>query len=165
MNTQCGKLQVTTPSDREIRITRSFDAPRRLVWEAWTKPELLKKWLHGWDGWRLDVRENDLRPGGAIHWVWHGPGGEEMGLRGEYREIVPPERLVHTEIFDEDWTGGETLVTLLLTEHGGRTTTTMTVLYASREARDAALKTDMAQGMEVGYERLEKLLATMGGEA
>lgn len=165
MNTQCGKLQVTTPSDREVRITRSFDAPRRLVWEAWTKPELLKKWLHGWDGWRLDVCENVLRPGGAIHWVWRGPGGEEMGLRGEYREIVPPERLVHTEIFDEDWTGGETLVTLLLTEHGGRTTTTMTVLYSSREARDAALKTDMAQGMEVGYERLEKLLATMGGEA
>ncbi len=88
-----------------------------------------------------------------------------MGLRGVYREIVPPERIVHTEIFDEDWTGGETLVTLLLTEHGGRTTTAMTVLYSSHEARDAALKTDMAQGMEVGYERLERLLASMGDEA
>lgn len=165
MNTQCGKLQVTTPSDREILITRDFDAPRRLVWEAWTKPELLQKWLHGWDGWRLEVRENDLRPGGAIRWVWRGPSGEEMGLKGEYREVVPHERLVHTEVFDEDWTGGETLVTLLLTERAGRTTTAMTILYSSREARDAALKTDMAQGMEVGYERLEKLLASIGGDA
>jgi uncharacterized protein YndB with AHSA1/START domain len=88
-----------------------------------------------------------------------------MGLKGVYREVVPPERLVHTEIFDEDWTGGETLVTLLLTERAGRTTTAMTVLYSSREARDAALKTGMTQGMEVGYERLEKLLASIGGDS
>lgn len=165
MNTQCGKLQVTTPSDREVLITRAFDAPRRLVWQAWTKPEWLQKWLHGWDGWRLEVRENDLRPGGAIRWVWRGPNGESMGLKGVYREVVPPERLVHTEIFDEDWTGGETLVTLLLTEHAGRTTTAMTILYSSREARDDALKTGMTEGMEVGYDRLERLLASMGGDS
>jgi uncharacterized protein YndB with AHSA1/START domain len=164
MNSESGKLEVTTPSDREVLITRSFDAPRRLVWDAWTKPELLKKWLHGWDDWRLDVCEMDLRPGGAIRWVWRGPNGEEMGLRGVYREIVPPERIVHTEIFDEDWTGGETLVTLVLTERGGRTTTALTVLYSSREARDGALKTGMTEGMEVGYERLEKLIASMGGD-
>lgn len=163
MKTPSCKLEVTTPTDREVVMTRTFDAPRRLVWEAWTRPELLKKWLHGWDDWTLAVCEMDLRPGGAFRWVWRGPDGTEMGLRGVYREIVPPERLVHTEIFDEDWTGGETLLTLVLTERAGRTTVAMTVLYSSREARDGALKTGMQEGMEVGYQRLEKLLASMGG--
>lgn len=163
MKTTSCKLEVTTPSDREVLMTRTFDAPRRLVWEAWTRPELLKKWLHGCDDWTLAVCEMDLRPGGAFRWVWRGPDGTEMGLRGVYREIVPPERLVHTEIFDEDWTGGETLVTLVLTERAGQTTVAMTVLYSSREARDGALKTGMQEGMEVGYQRLEKLLASMGG--
>lgn len=165
METRSGRLQVTTPSDREVVITRTFDAPRRLVWEAWTRPELVAKWLHGWDDWRLEVREMDVRPGGALRWIWHGPKGEQMGLRGVYREVVPAERLVHTEIFDEDWTGGETLVTLLLTEETGRTTATMTILYSSREARDAAIQTGMADGMEVGYQRLDRLLASMDGEA
>lgn len=165
MKTASDKLEVTTPTDREIVMTRTFDAPRQRVWEAWTRPELLKKWLHGWDDWTLAVCEMDLRPGGAIRWVWRGPDGTEMGLRGVYREIVPPERIVHTEIFDEDWTGGETLVTLVLTERAGRTTTAMTVLYSSREARDGALKTGMEEGLEVGYARLERLLASIGGGA
>jgi len=107
----------------------------------------------------------DLRPGGAFRWVWRGPDGTEMGLRGVYREIVKPERIVHTEIFDEDWTGGETLVTLVLTEHAGRTTTTMTVLYSSREARDGALRIGMTEGLEVGSARLDKLLPSIGGTA
>lgn len=156
-----GTLKVTTPSDREVLFTRVFDAPRRLVWDAWTKPELLKRWLHGPPDWTLAVCDMDLRPGGALRWVWRGPDGIEMGLRGVYREIVPPERIVHTELFDEDWTGGETLVTLLLVEQHGKTTVSMTVLYSSQKARDAAMKTGMEQGMAMGYDRLEKVLASM----
>ena len=154
-----GKLTVTTPTDREALITRVFDAPRRLVYDAWTKPELLKRWLHGLDDWTLAVCDMDVRPGGAIRWVWRAPDGKEMGLSGVYREVVPPERLVHTELFDEDWTGGETLVTLTLDEKDGKTICAMTVRYASRDARDAALKTGMTDGMEMGYARLDRILA------
>jgi uncharacterized protein YndB with AHSA1/START domain len=156
------KLSVSTPTDREVLITRVFNAPRPLVYDAWTKPALLKRWLHGLDNWTLAVCDMDVRPGGSIRWVWRGPAGEEMGLRGVYKEVVPPERLVHTELFDEDWTGGETLVTLTLTEQVGKTTCAMTVLYSSLEARDAAVKTGMTDGMELGYSRLDKLLAEMG---
>ncbi len=157
-----GNLKVTTPTDREIVMTRVFDAPRHMVFDAWTKPELLKRWLYGPPDWSLAVCDMDLRPGGALRWVWRGPDGTEMGLRGVYREIVPPERIVHTELFDEDWTGGETLVTLVLTEHDGKTTVTMTVLYSSREARDGALKTDMEHGVAAGYDRLAEMLASTG---
>ena len=163
-----GQLRVSTPSDREILMTREFDAPRRLVWDAWTRPELLRKWLFGPDGWSLAVCDMDLRPGGAFRWVWRKDGGTEMGMRGEYREIVPPERIVHTELFDEDWTGGQTLVTLVLTERAGRTTAAMTILYSSRQARDGALKSGMERGMAMGYDRLDRILDAMkatGGDA
>ena len=106
--------------------------------------------------------EMDLRPGGALRWVWRDTKtGAEMGLRGEYREVTPPARFVHTELYDEDWTGGETVVTITFEERAGRTTVAVTVLYSSKEARDGALKTPMAEGMEMGYERLERLLASM----
>jgi uncharacterized protein YndB with AHSA1/START domain len=154
-----GKLKVTTPSDLEIAMTRSFDAPRRLVWDAFTKPELVKRWLYGPEKWKLEPCELDVRIGGALRYEWHGPDGEVMGLSGVYREVAPPERMVHTEIFDEDWTGGETLVTTTFTEEDGTTTVVMTVLYASQEARDGALATAMAEGMEMGYVRLDALLA------
>lgn len=157
--TDTGKLKVTTPSDLEIAMTRSFDAPRHLVWDAFTKPELAKRWLYGPDKWKLERCELDVRIGGALRYEWHGPDGEVMGLSGVYREVAPPERMVHTEIFDEDWTGGETLVTTTFTEEDGKTTVIMTVLYASKEARDGALATAMAQGMEMGYVRLDELLA------
>ena len=153
-----GNLKVTASGDREVVMTRVFDAPRHLVFEAWTKPELLKRWLHGPPDWTLAVCDMDLRPGGKLRWVWRGPGGEEMGLRGVFREVVPPERIVHTELFDEDWTGGETLVTLTLTERDGKTTNTLTVLYSSTAARDAALKTGMEHGVAAGYDRLEEIL-------
>jgi uncharacterized protein YndB with AHSA1/START domain len=155
------KLTVSTPSDHEVLITRVFNAPRPLVYDAWTKPELLKRWLHGLDNWTLAVCDMDVRPGGKIRWVWRDPDGKEMGLRGVYQEVVPPERLVHTELFDEDWTGGETLVTLTLTEKDGKTTCAMTVRYSSLEARDAAIKTGMTDGMEMGYARLDRILAEM----
>jgi uncharacterized protein YndB with AHSA1/START domain len=153
-----GNLKVASVGDREVVMTRVFDAPRHLVYEAWTKPELLKRWLHGPPDWSLAVCDMDLRPGGRLRWVWRGPDGQEMGLSGVYTEVVPPERIVHTELFDEDWTGGETLVTLTLTERDGKTTTTLTVLYSSTAARDAALKTGMEHGVAAGYDRLEEIL-------
>src|ERR1700738_5300868 len=97
------KLQVSTPSDREIAMTRVFDAPRRLVFDAYTKPELLKRWLGVVGGWALDVCEVDLRVGGKYRWVWRGANGQEMGMGGVYREIVPGERIVSTELFDDAW--------------------------------------------------------------
>jgi uncharacterized protein YndB with AHSA1/START domain len=158
-----GNLKVTTPTDREIAMTRVFDAPRRLVFDAWTKPELLRHWLYGPPDWSLAVCEIDLTVGGALRFVWRGPDGTEMGMSAVYREIVPPERIVQTELFDEDWTGGETLVTIALSEQDGKTTVTMTVLYSSREARDAALKSGMEHGMAAGYDRLEELLPSIAG--
>lgn len=156
-----GALSVTTPSDREIVITRVFNAPRHLVYEACTRPELLKRWLFGPPGWSLDVCDLDLRPGGGLRMEWRGSDGAEMGLSGVYHEVVPPQRIVHTELFDEDWTGGETLVTWALTEEQGRTTLAMTVLYSSGEARDGALQTPMAEGMGMGYDRLEEVLESL----
>jgi uncharacterized protein YndB with AHSA1/START domain len=155
-----GKLQITTPSDLEVTMTRVFDAPRQMVFDAFTKPEIVKRWMYGPDGWCLDVCEFDLRPGGKLRYEWKNTdNGSKMGLSGEYREVVPPEKLVHTELFDEDWTGGETLVTETFTEQRGKTTVVMTVRYSSQEARDAAMKTGMAEGMEMGYERLDKMFA------
>ncbi len=153
-----GALIVTAPSDREVAMSRVFDAPRELLVEAWTKPELLKRWLYGPEDWRLTVCEIDLRVGGALRFEWHHQNGKFMGMSGVYREIAPPDRLVWTEIFDDDWTGGETLVTMTFVERAGKTTATQTVLYASRAARDGALKTAMATGMDQGYDRLAELL-------
>jgi uncharacterized protein YndB with AHSA1/START domain len=154
-------LQVTTPTEREIVMTRVFNAPRHLVFDAWTKPELVKRWLLGPPGWSMPVCEIDLKVGGRYRFVWRKEDGTEMGMGGVYREIVAPERIVNTELFDEDWTGGETVGTLLLTERDGRTTVTQTVLYPSQEIRDAVLKTGMADGVAVSYDRLEELLASL----
>jgi uncharacterized protein YndB with AHSA1/START domain len=153
-------LKVATPTDREIVITRVFDAPRSMVFDCHTKPELVKRWLLGPPGYTMPVCEIDLKVGGRYRYVWRGPNGNEMGMGGVHREIVVPERLVVTQLFDQDWTGGETLGTLLLAEQGGKTTLTNTILYSSREARDAALKTGMTDGMEAGYTRLDELLAS-----
>jgi uncharacterized protein YndB with AHSA1/START domain len=158
-------LQVTTPSDREIVMTRVFEAPRRLVFDTFTKPELVKQWLLGPPGWSMPVCEIDLKVGGTYRYVWRqNSDGREMGVRGTFREIVPPERIVHTERFDEAWYPGEALITTTLTEQGGKTTLTLTILYESREARDAALKTGMAKGVAMSYDRLAELLALKSTE-
>ena len=149
----------TTPSDREIAMTRVFDAPRRLVFEAWTKPEHLPHWMLGPPGWTMPVCEMDLRPGGAWHYVWRKSDGSEMEMRGVYREIVPPERLVSTESWGGDWP--ETINTVTLTEENGKTTMTLTVLYPSKEARDAALKTGMKDGVSQSFDRLADYLQTI----
>lgn len=155
-----GNLKVTTPGDREIAMTRVFDAPRRLVFDAYTKPELVKRWLLGPPGWTMPVCEIDLRVGGSYRYVWHGQDGTEMGMRGIYREIVPAERIVCTESFDDPWYEGEAVGTSVFVELGGKTTLTTTVLYASKEIRDAVLKSPMEQGVAASYDRLAELLAS-----
>jgi uncharacterized protein YndB with AHSA1/START domain len=156
------KLQITTPSDREIAMTRVFDAPRRLVFDAFTKPELVKQWLLGPPGWTMPVCEIDLRVGGQYRYVWRRESsGKEMGMGGVYREIVPQERLVCTELFDEAWYAGESLITTTLVEQGGRTTMTSTMLYVSQEVRDGVLKSGMESGVAASYDRLAELLASL----
>ncbi|HTD69945.1 MAG TPA: SRPBCC family protein [Gemmatimonadales bacterium] len=156
-----GTLKLTTPSDREIAMTRVFDAPRQLVFDAHTKPDLVRQWLLGPPGWSMPVCEMDVRVGGTYRWVWrHDSNGTEMGMGGVYREIVAPERLVTTERFDEAWYPGEALNTLVLIEQGGRTTLTQTMRYESRDARDAVIKSNMEKGVAASYDRLADLLAS-----
>ena len=147
--------------DREVAMTRGFDAPRRLVFKAWTTPELMKRWLYGPEEWRLAACEFDRKVGGAVRFEWRNPEGESMALSGVCREVVAPERLVFTEVWDEDWTGGETLVTMVFTEDAGKTTVTQTVLYSSQAARDGALKTGMEHGAAMSYDRLAELLPSL----
>ena len=156
MNT--GTRKVTLPSDREVMMTRVFDAPRHLVFDALTKPELLKRWF-GPRGHSLIVCEVDLRVGGAWRYVLRTPEGREMGMGGAYREIVPAERTVHTEAFDDY--PGESIVTTVLTEHEGKTTLTGTVLCESQEIRDAVLGTGMEHGAAETYDRLAELLPSL----
>jgi uncharacterized protein YndB with AHSA1/START domain len=156
-----GSLNVTTPSDRAIAMSRVFDAPRQLVFDAYTKPELLKRWLGVQRGWSLAVCEIDLRVGGAYRYVWRGPNRPDMGMRGVFREVVRPERIVATERFDESWYPGEAESTLSLVEQGGRTTLTLTVRYESQAARDAVLKTPMAEGVGAGFDKLAEMLETL----
>jgi uncharacterized protein YndB with AHSA1/START domain len=159
--TDTGTLQITTPSEREIVMSRVFDAPRSLVFGAWTKPELLKRWLGVRGGWSMVVCEVDLRVGGAYRFVWRGPDGAEMGMGGVYREIVAPERLVATESFDDPWNPGEAVDTTVLVEEGGKTTATTTVLYESEEIRDGVLESGMARGVAESYDMLAEYLASI----
>ncbi len=153
-----GTLKLSTRGDCEIVMTRVFDAPRELVFEALTTPALLKRWLLGPPEWTMETCEIELKVGGAYRYVWRGPGGIEMGMGGIHREIVRPERIVCTQLFDEDWTGGEAVGTIVLVERDGKTTLTNTMRYASKEARDAVLKTPMEHGVAASYDRLAELL-------
>lgn len=155
-----GALQITTPSDREIAMTRIFDAPRSMVFDAWTKPELLKRWLGVRNGWTLAVCDIDLRVGGKYRYVWRKDTGTEMGMHGVYREIIRPERIVCTEVFDDKWYEGEAVDTMELIEENGKTKLTTTVLYDSKKARDGVLQSPMASGVEESYQNLDELLAS-----
>jgi uncharacterized protein YndB with AHSA1/START domain len=152
-----GTLKVTMPSDREVVLTRVFDAPRHLVFDAFSKPELLKRWF-GPRGWSLVVCEVDLKVGGGFRFVLRGPDGKEMGMRGVYREIAPPEKSVHMESFDDY--PGESQVTAVFVEQGGKTTLTATVLYSSREVRDAVIQSGMEHGAAESYDKLAELVAS-----
>ena len=156
------KLEVTTPSDREIAMTRTFDAPRRLLFEAITKPEFIKRWLLGPDGWSMPVCEFDGQVGHPYRYVWRRQrDGHEMGMGGLIREMSPPERMVLTERFDDAWYPGEALVTHTLVERDGKTIYTVTMLFESREARDVTLKSGMESGVVASYERLDRILAEL----
>lgn len=154
--TESGTLIVTTPSDREVVATRVFDAPRELVWKAYTEPEHLQQWMLGPAGWTMPVCEMDLRPGGAYRFVWRKEDGTEMTITGTVREVEAPERMVSTEEWGGDWP--EALNTIDFAEDDGRTTLTTTTVYPSKEARDAALGTGMTDGMSASYDNLEALL-------
>jgi uncharacterized protein YndB with AHSA1/START domain len=153
-------VNVTLPSDREIMMTRVFDAPRSMVFDCYTKPELLKRWMAP-EGWQLVVCDNDAKVGRSFRWEWRKMDGRDMSVSGVYRDVVRPERIVRTELFEPDWTGGETLGTLLLAEHDGTTVMTMTVLYTSQDARDTAIEFGMKDGAAASYRQLDAMLAEL----
>ena len=154
-------LDVTTPSDLEIVVTRTFDAPRSLIWDCHTKPELVRRWMLGPDGWTMPVCDIDLRVGGQYRHVWrNAEDGSEFGFRGEYRELKAPARLVHTEWFDgQEYDENNASVNILaLDEQGGRSTLTYTMRFPTKEIRDQALQTGMSDGMAASYDRLERVI-------
>jgi uncharacterized protein YndB with AHSA1/START domain len=151
-------FEVSTPGDRDVVMTREFSAPRERVWDAMSKPEYLRRWLLGPPGWSMTVCENDVKPGGAFRWAWSGPDGAEIAMLGVYREVSAPDKMVRTERFDIgcEPQSGEQLGTMELTDIGsGRTKLTLTVVYPSKEARDAAVASGMASGPAAGYTILD----------
>ena len=150
---------ITTPSDREVVMVRVFEAPRHLVFEAFTSPDLLPQWLEA-PGRVMTVCQIDLRVGGAYRFVWSGPGKKDVGSYGVYRDVVSPARLVRTEAW-EDWGAGEVVVTTELAGDGPLTTVTMTAVFPSREIRDQVLAAGMKSGAATNYSRLEVVLARL----
>jgi uncharacterized protein YndB with AHSA1/START domain len=157
-----GTATVSLPTDEQILITREFDAPRHLVWEAWTNPELVKRWWHANRG-EVTVAEIDLRVGGTWRYVSLTEGGMEVAFHGEYREIVPNERLVSTEAYEgiPDADANATLNTMTLTEVDGRTTLTVRVDCPSKETRDAIIDSGMEAGMQDAMDLLEQIAVSL----
>jgi len=153
-------LTITTPGDRQIVVVREFDAPRDLVFLCYSKPELLRRW-YGMPDWTTFVCDIDFRVGGKYRIGQHSPNGYELASQGIYTAIVAPERIEQTEYYDDDWTQGGTTNVLTLTETAGVTTATMTITFASAEARAAAAASPMAEGMEIGFKRLDAALAEL----
>ena len=151
-------LTITTPGDRDIVVVRQFDAPRDLVFLCYSRPELLRRW-YGMPDWTTFVCDIDFRVGGKYRIGQRSPDGYELASQGVYTVIVEPERIDQTEYYDDDWTKGGSVNSLIFTEKDGRTTTTLTVTYSSPEARAAAVATPMAEGMEIGFKRLDAVLA------
>jgi uncharacterized protein YndB with AHSA1/START domain len=162
------KAQVILPSEREVKVTRSFKAPKTLVYRAYTEPQLVRRWLLGPPGWSMPVCEMDVRVGGAYRWRWRSDtDAKEFGFFGTFREVVPASRLVHTEAYDPGTVGGGypeqdagegAIVTVSFTEEAGYTTVTSLIDFGSKEARDAAVATGMTDGMEQSYQLLDELL-------
>jgi uncharacterized protein YndB with AHSA1/START domain len=163
------KAQVTLPSEREVKVARSFKAPRTLVYKAYTDPQLVQRWLLGPPDWSMPICEMDVRVGGAYRWRWRNDkDGSEFGFAGTFREVQPASKLVHTEGYDPGTVGygypGEpALVTVIFTEEGGVTTVTTLVDYGTKQARDAAVATGMTDGMEQSYQNLDQLLSERVG--
>jgi uncharacterized protein YndB with AHSA1/START domain len=157
-------IEVTLPSDREVRVVRRFNAPRQLVWDAHTKPALIQKWMLGPPGWSMPVCEMDLREGGTYRWRWRSDeDGKEFGFFGEFQHVNAPAKLVHAEHYDPGDVGGAmdasapAIITSEFVEANGVTTLTVTMLFASKEIRDGAVSTGMTDGMEMGYARLDEV--------
>jgi uncharacterized protein YndB with AHSA1/START domain len=150
-------LTITTPGDRDIVVVREFDAPRDLVFLCYSKPELLRRW-YGLPDWTMFVCDIDFRVGGKYRIGQRSPDGYELASQGVYTGIVEPERIDQTEYYDDDWTKGGSVNSVIFTEQDGRTTTTFTITYSSPEARAAAAASPMATGMEIGFKRLDSLL-------
>ena len=158
------RVKVSPKGDREFVITRSFNAPRALVFDAFTKPALVKKWLNGPPGWTMTTCEIDLRVGGKYRYVWSNAAGADqgMGLSGVYKEVQRPERIVNTEQFEPAWYAGEALSTMVLTEEKGITLMTITARHGSKKIRDEILASPMEGGLEFSYQELDALLAAKG---
>ena len=154
---------LTLPTDTQIRITREFDAPRHLVWKAWTTPELIMRWWHAKRG-TATVADVDLKAGGRWRWVMITHGGVEVAFHGQYREVVPHERLVYTEVFEGAPGGdeGAVVVTVTFTEREGRTTATMLMDAPSREVRDLIIESGMEDGLQDALELLEEVAGSLG---
>lgn len=168
MTTMTNTAQVSLPSDREVRVVRSFNAPRELVYRAYTEPKLMQRWLLGPPGWSMPVCEMDVRVGGTYRWRWRSQeDGKEFGFHGEFTEVVAPSRLAHTQLYDPGDVGGDmgdqALIRVELEERDGRTVLTSTMDFGSKQARDAAMSTGMTDGMEMSYQQLDALLAEQGG--
>ncbi len=156
------KSTVSLPNDLEVVVVRDFRAPRATVFDAWTKPELVQRWLLGPPGWTMPVCEMDLRVGGRYRWRWRNDAGKEFGFTGVFREVRRSSRIVHTQVYDPGSVGGnmgaECLITADLTEKDGVTTFRQTIRYQSKADRDAAVSTGMTDGMEMSFAKLDALL-------
>jgi uncharacterized protein YndB with AHSA1/START domain len=158
-------FKVTTASDCEIQLTRLFDAPRSLVFEAMSKPEhIIRWWGRLGEGYSVPVCEVDLRPGGTWRFVNRTPKGELVTFYGVYREIAPAERMVFTEIF-EPFPDAESVVSVVLTDENGKTRLTFTARYPSLDVRDMVLKTGMEKGAAISYDRLEEVVAGLAAQS
>ena len=160
------KAQVSLPSDTQVRVTRDFKAPRTLVWDAHTKPELVRRWMLGPPGWSMPVCDMDVRPGGKYVWRWRSDEtGAQFGFHGDYREVEAPAKTVHAEYYDPGDIGGSmdishpAIIQTMFTEQHGVTSLEMIMTFASKDIRDAAVSTGMTDGMEMGYKRLENVLS------
>jgi uncharacterized protein YndB with AHSA1/START domain len=156
--------EVSTPSDQEVLITRSFDAPAKMVWRAYTEPELMRRWLTAMPGWSMPVCEMTTDVGGRYRWRWRdNENNIEFGFTGEMLEVAPHSKIVHTQIYDPGDMGGSmgddgSVITVTFNEAGGITNVTTLIKFASKADRDAAISTGMTDGMEMSYKQLDKVL-------
>jgi uncharacterized protein YndB with AHSA1/START domain len=153
------RLTITAEGERDLVLRRRFAAPPALVFAGWTKPELVRRWLLGPDGWTMPVCEIDLRVGGGYRYSWRNAAGDEFGMQGSYREIAAPGLIVATETFEPAWYPGDAEIRLELAADGAGTLMTERARYASAEARDIVVRSPMESGAAASYDRLETLLA------
>jgi uncharacterized protein YndB with AHSA1/START domain len=163
MKTKMEKAQVSMPTDSTVRVTRSFAAPRELVYRAHTEPSLMQRWLVGYPGWTMPVCEMDVRVGGKYRWRWRSiEDGKEFGFHGEFTEVRAPAKLAHTQYFDPGDVGGDmgegALITVELTQKGPITEYVCNMDFHTKQARDAAVATGMTDGMEVNFGTLDAML-------